>query len=122
MPSGKEDATYDALPDNEDIRKEYERLLKLFEGANAKKLELAKKEIARAAFLTVTIGKLEEDINTNGYKEEYQNGENQKGIKKSAAAELHVSYMKNFLAVMKQLHEYLDPVANEDSGDDFDKF
>ena len=118
----KKDQIYEALPGSKEVRQEYKRLLDLFKNADQKQLELAKKEIARAAFLAVTLDKLERDIDENGYKEEYQNGENQKGVKESAAAKLHVSYTKNFLSVMKQLHDYLTPGTNEGAGDDFDTF
>ena len=76
------------------IRKSAENtagLLKLFENAPEQKLNLARKELARAALLGVTIDRLEKDITMKGYEEDYQNGQNQKGKKKTAAADLHVS-------------------------------
>lgn len=118
----KTDPVYAALPNDKAVQKEYRRLLDLFSNADPKRLELAKKEIARAAFLAVTIDELERDIKENGYKEEYQNGENQRGVKESTAAKLHVSYTKNFISVQKQLHEYLTPGTNGGTGDDFDSF
>lgn len=118
----RKDPIFEALPGDKKVREEYKRLLNLFQNADPKRLELAKKEIARAAFLAVTLDELERDIDENGYKEEYQNGENQRGVKESAAAKLHVSYTKNFLSAMKQLHDYLTPGTNESAGDDFDSF
>lgn len=109
------------LPDDKEIRGEYRRLLKLFENAPEQKLNLARKELARAAFLGVTIDRLEKDITMKGYEEDYQNGQNQKGKKKTAAADLHVSYTKNFLAVMKQLHGFLGAETG-DEDDPFDSF
>ena len=110
-----------ALPDNEAIRAEYARLMMLFKKAPKEKLALARKLISRAAFLSVTIDELEKDITKNGYEQEYQNGENQRGMKKSAAAELHVTYSKNLFAVMKQLNEMLD-LATAAGGDAFESF
>jgi len=112
-----------ALPDNEAIRDEYARLMSLYKTAPKEKLALARKLISRAAFLAVTIDDLEDDIATNGYEDEYQNGEFQKGKKKSAAAELHVTYTKNLLAVMKQLDDMLDvQVSIPGKGDAFERF
>lgn len=110
------------LPKDKEIRTEFKRIFSLFEGAPERKLELAGKEIARAAFLAVTIDRLEKDISENGYEEPYQNGQNQMGKKKTAAADLHVSYTKNFLAVMKQLHSFLDGNGGSEEGDPFDAF
>jgi hypothetical protein len=110
-----------ALPDNEDIRREYDRLMKLFKTAPKENLALVRKLISRAAFLSVTLDELEKDIAENGYEQEYQNGENQKGMKKSSAAELHVTYTKNLLAVMKRLNEMLD-VKSSGGGDSFESF
>lgn len=109
-----------ALPDNEDIRREYDRLMKLFKTAPKENLALVRKLISRAAFLSVTLDELEKDISENGYEDEYQNGENQKGKKKSAAADLHVSYSKNLFAVMKQLNDVLGVKAP--GGDSFENF
>ena len=110
-----------ALPNDVDVRAEYKRLMDLFKDAQTDKLALARKLVSRAAFLAVTIDRLERDIAENGYEDEYQNGVNQSGKKKSAAAELHVTYTKNLLAVMKQLNEMLDIKASP-GGDAFEDF
>lgn len=110
------------LPDDKEIRNEFKRIWKLFEGAPEKQLKLAGGEIARAAFLAVTIARLEKDISENSYEEAYQNGQNQMGKKKTAAADLHVSYTKNFLAVMRQLHSVLGTSGEDNEGDSFVNF
>lgn len=112
----------EALPEDEQVRAEYDRLIALFKKAPKEQLSLARKLISRVAFLSVMIDRLELDITTYGYEEEYQNGANQSGKKKSAAAELHVSYTKNLMAVMKQLNDMLVPKDNIEAGDEFDKF
>ena len=112
-----------ALPDDVDIAIEYDRIMTIFRDAKKDRLDLARKLVSRAAFLAVTIDRLERDIAENGYEEEYQNGEFQKGKKKSAAAELHVTYTKNLLAVMKQLHDMLDISGGPPGGGDaFERF
>jgi len=74
------------LPNDKEILDEYGRLSTLFEDLPDKLLGIARKLMSRAAFLAITIDRLEADIAENGYKETYQNGANQSGIKKSAAA------------------------------------
>ena len=111
------------LPNDNDIIAEYKRLHKLFEDLPEKHLAIARKLLSRAAFLAVTLDRLEADVVENGYTEKYQNGENQSGIKKSSAAELHVTYSKNLVMVMKQLTDLL-PKAGDipDGADSFDRF
>jgi hypothetical protein len=110
-----------ALPNCPAVNSEYDRLMALFKKSPKNKLALARKLISRAAFLAVTIDELEKDITLNGYEDEYQNGANQSGKKKSAAAELHVTYTKNLLAVMKQLDDMLEGGASS-GGDSFERF
>ena len=55
------------LPDDKEIISEYKRLYKLFGDAPEKHLEVLRKLINRAAFLSITIDRLEVDILQNGY-------------------------------------------------------
>ncbi len=119
--SKTEKALRAALPDNEKVQAEYKRLMALYRKAPKEKLALARKLISRAAFLAVALDEFEQDISQNGYEQEYQNGENQKGMKKSAAAELHVTYSKNLLSFTRQLDEMLD-VEAASGGDPFENF
>jgi hypothetical protein len=91
------------------IRKETRRLLKVFEGLEPNKLETVAALIDRAAYITVSLQELEAELNTYGWVEEYYNGRNQSGVKKSAAAEVHISLTKNLNAIMKQLLDLVPP-------------
>ena len=51
------------------IKLEYERLLKLFKKLPKNRLELVKRLIENAAFMSVTLQELTEIINENGVKE-----------------------------------------------------
>ena len=118
----KAEALAAALPDDAMVKAEFDRLMKLFKDADPARLKLATKEIHRAAFLGVMLDRLEQDILTDGYSESYQNGQHQSGFKKSPAADLHVSYTKNYLSVMKVLHGFLDTAAAPDDRDGFEVF
>ena len=63
--------------------------------------------INEAAFMSVSLAELRAIINKKGYIEEYQNGENQKGIKKAAEVDIYNSLIKHYMAIMKQLLDLL---------------
>lgn len=91
------------------IKAEKRRLLKLFDGADLNKLRLAQSLIDRAAYITVTLQDLEDDLAQNGWTEEYQNGQSQNGVKRSASADVHISLTKNLSTIMKQLMDLVPP-------------
>ena len=85
------------------IKKETNRLKKIFAGLEPNKLKAVDALIARAAFITVSLQELEQELNEKGWTETYTNGKNQEGVKKAAAAEAHISLTKNLTTIMKQL-------------------
>lgn len=91
------------------IRKETKRLKDIFADLEPNKLKAVDALIARAAFITVSLQELEEELNENGWTETYTNGRNQEGVKKAAAAEAHISLTKNLTTIMKQLLELVPP-------------
>ena len=95
------------------IKKETRRLKKIFKDLEPNKLKTVDALISRAAFITVSLQELEEQLNRDGWVEEYQNGRNQSGLKKSAAAEVHISLTKNLSTIMKQLMELVPPAQKE---------
>lgn len=96
------------------IKKETKRLLGIFEDMDPNKLEAVKALIDRLAFITVNLQDLEEDLLVEGWVEEYTNGANQAGVKKSAKAEVHISLTKNLNALTKQLLDIV-PAAQRKS-------
>lgn len=103
-------ATFDKA---DKIKKETRRLKKIFKDLEPNKLKTVDALIARAAFITVSLQELEEQLNHDGWVEEYQNGRNQSGLKKSAAAECHISLTKNLSTIMKQLIDMVPPAQKE---------
>lgn len=91
------------------IKKETRRLKAIFKDLEPNKLKTVDALIARAAFITVSLQELEEELNEKGWVEEYFNGRNQSGLKKSAAAEVHISLTKNLSTIMKQLIDLVPP-------------
>ena len=95
------------------VAKEKKRLLEIFKDLEPNKLQTCRALIDRAAFITVSLQELEEQLNESGWVEYYQNGENQSGIKKAAAADVHISLTKNLNAITKQLLELVPPAQKE---------
>ena len=60
-----------------------------------------------AAFMAASLYELRKIINEKGYTEEYQNGANQKGIKKCSEVEIYNTMIKNYSAIIKQLTDLL---------------
>ena len=89
------------------------RLEKIFQGLEKNKLDTCAALIDRAAFITISLEDLEEELNETGWVETYQNGESQFGMKKSAAADVHISLTKNLNAIMKQLLDLVPPAQKE---------
>ena len=91
------------------IKKEKDRLQDIFKDLEPNKLKTCTALIDRAAFITISLEDLEEQLNETGWVETYQNGENQSGMKKAAAADVHISLTKNLNAIVKQLLELVPP-------------
>ena len=91
------------------IRKEKKRLDALFKDLDENKLKTCRALIDRAAFITISLQDLEVQLNETGWVETYQNGENQSGMKKAAAADVHISLTKNLNAIVKQLLDLVPP-------------
>ena len=98
---------------NTRIKREKKRLLAIFAGLDPNKLNTVEALIDRAAFITISLQDLEDQLNEYGWTEEYTNGRNQSGVKKSAAADAHISLTKNLTAIMKQLLDLVPPAQRE---------
>nr|DAF25093.1 MAG TPA: hypothetical protein [Bacteriophage sp.] len=95
------------------VDREKKRLQEIFKDLEPNKLETCQSLIDRAAFITVSLQDLEVQINETGWVEHYQNGANQGGMKKAAAADVHISLTKNLNAITKQLLELVPPAQKE---------
>ena len=89
------------------IRKEKKRLREIFKNMDGRKLDLVESLINDAAFQRVTLEETRELISKSGITEEYQNGANQKGIKKSSAVEVYDKMVNTYSKIIKQLCDLL---------------
>lgn len=80
--------------------------------------------VDEAAFMAASLYELREIINEKGYTEEYQNGANQKGIKKCSEVEIYNTMVKNYMSTIKQLTDLLPKEAAKEveKNDGFEAF
>lgn len=101
-------------------RKEFTAILTKIPG---KKKKAARAIAAQAAFLAVAVKELDEIVMRDGYVEEYQNGENQRGTKKTVAADLLDRYTKTYTTAIRQIVDLLpDEEARQSAKDELTEF
>ena len=106
-----------------EIKKEIAKLNKLFKDMDIQVKKSISTVIENAAFMAVTLRELQDYLNKNGLTVEYQNGENQFGIKKSAEIDIYNTMIKNFVSTMKTITDLLPKeIANKIKDDGFDTF
>lgn len=104
------------------IKKEKSRLYRILcvkKSDAPPKLKAAEGLIDHVAFMLIHMQDLQDEINAKGCTEPYQNGENQRGIKKSAAFNAYTSTIKNYMTAIKQLADLAPDGTNTDELDAF---
>ena len=76
--------------------------------------ELLTNLVRKAEFMHEELLKLQKYIADNGWTEEYQNGQNQYGKKKSSEGDTYNQLIKNYSAIMRQIIDKLPAETNED--------
>lgn len=104
------------------IKKETNRLKKLYKDLDKNKKQLVLKLIENAAFMSITLENLKEEIKNNGVKEFYMNGKGQFGYKESVESKNYNVTIKNYMNVIKQLNDMLPEKKQINEDDEFDKF
>lgn len=104
------------------IKKEKKRLEEIFKNIETNRSKLVESLIADAAFQRVTLEETREIISRDGVIEVYQNGANQRGIKKSSAVEVYDKMVNTYSKIIKQLCDLLPEkvVWNDPEQDDED--
>ena len=91
------------LTKDQRIRREYQRMKKLFSAMPENELKFCDPLLQNAAFMKVTLEDLQKQINENGTSDSYQNGANQSGTKASADLQAYNSLAKVYNALMDKL-------------------
>lgn len=84
------------------------------------KKELLTNLIRKAEFIHGELGKLQKVIGEKGWVEEYQNGEHQRGQKKSSEGDTYNQLIKNYAMLMRQILDTLPP--DTPAEDEFEQF
>lgn len=101
------DKKQEELDRNNRIKVEFDRLKNYFEDLPENEKAVLMPLIQNAAFMRITLEDLQELIQRDGVIDCYQNGENQHGLKQSAALQSYNQLIKNYAAVIKNLFSYL---------------
>lgn len=109
-PAGKPGLSKEQL-----IRKEFNRLKRIYKDLDKNKLQAVAALMKNAAWMAVTLDELQAIIDVEGYVEEYQNGANQHGKKQSEAVKTHIAMTKNQASIMKVLADLAPPVKKRES-------
>lgn len=104
------------------ICEEIKKLNKLFTGVDLKTKKAVHSLIENTAFMAITLEDLQKEINKNGVVDEYKNGENQYGKKKSPQVEIYGAMIKNHMTAMKQLTDLLPRQNKTPEDDGFNSF
>ena len=89
------------------ITSEFNRISAALESVPADKRTAAEKLMQEAAYMTEIIADARDEIDANGIIEEYQNGENQFGRKKSPAVEIYDRAVNSYAKIIKQLTDLM---------------
>lgn len=92
------------------FKEEKQKLNEVFAKIDEDKRSIVEGLIESASWQRVMLTELQEILKRDGYIETYQNGENQFGMKKSAASEVYDKTLNTYTKIVKQL---CDLVADE---------
>lgn len=104
------------------IKKEKNRISKLFKELEGSSKKIVTKLIENAAFMSVQLDELKDYITTHGVKETYMNGQNQFGYKESIESKTYNTMIKNYMNIIKQLNDMMPEPKKIDEDDEFNKF
>lgn len=104
------------------IKKEANRLKKIYAKMDGDRMSLVIGMIQRAAFLRVSLEELEDDLNENGYTEPFQQGNQEPYDRKRPNAETYKSFYDSYLKTIKQLNDMLPKEEVKPVSDGFDEF
>lgn len=95
------------LTKEERIKKKLRGIKRLYHDLPDNKKKLTEDLMYNAAFMAVTLEDLQAEINESGCVEEYKNGENQTGMKQSAAMQSYNATVRNYTAAIDRLDKML---------------
>ncbi|PFC69945.1 hypothetical protein CN290_28635 [Bacillus cereus] len=114
------------LTKEERVKKEVNRLKRIYKEMPKDTLMVVEGLIVEAADLRVRLEYIRKDLDENGYDEMFSQSENQEPYERERpAARRYISMNKSYQTIMKQLGEYIpkpDHKKKEDEDDGFERF
>lgn len=105
------------------IRKEENRLKKIYKNIKDEKKQTVQGLIQRAAFMRITLEDFEKDLDQNGFVEMFQQGTNQDPYeRKRPVADLYNTMNTSYQKIIKQLTDLLPKDEPKPEDDGFDSF
>ena len=98
---------YEGKSKDEIIKSEKRKLAGIYTRLDKKTKKAVDSLVDEAAFMAASLYELRKTIDEKGYTEEYQNGANQKGVKKCSEVEIYNTMIKNYSAIVKQLTDLI---------------
>lgn len=98
---------YEGKSKDEIIKAEKRKLAGIYTRLDKKTKKSVDSLVDEAAFMAASLYELRKIIDEKGYTEEYQNGANQKGVKKCSEVEIYNTMIKNYSAIVKQLTDLI---------------
>lgn len=116
---------YEGKTKDEIIKAEKRKLSGIYTRLERKTKKSVDSLLDEAAFMAASLYELRKIIDEKGYTEEYQNGANQKGMKKCSEVEIYNTMIKNYASVIKQLTDLLPKETEKvkvQASDGFEEF
>ena len=104
------------------IKSEISRLNKIYAEIDDKKRAVISGLIQRAAFMRISLNELEDDLNANGFTEDFSQGNQEPYKRKRPAADLYNTINVNYQKIIRQLTDLLpkEVAAMKENEDGFD--
>jgi Tfp pilus assembly protein PilN len=113
---------YEAEEKQKLIKKERSKLNKILKDIDDSKKKNVEKLIDNAAWMAVSLEELRQQIDIEGYEEEYRNGANQCGKKDSIAVKNYNTLIKNYTTTVKLILDQLPVQQQPQTGDALAQF
>ncbi|MFK4432185.1 MULTISPECIES: hypothetical protein [Bacillus] len=113
------------LTKEERVKKEVNRLKRIYKEMPKDTLMVVEGLIVEAADLRVRLEDIRKDLDENGYDEMFSQSENQEPYERERPqARRYISMNKNYQSIMKQLGDYVPkiPPKPKENGDGFEEF
>ena len=116
---------YEGKSKDKIIKAEKRKLAGIYTRLDEKTKKSVGSLVDEAAFMAASLYELRKIIDEKGYTEQYQNGANQRGVKKCSEVEIYNTMIKNYSAIVKQLTDLLpkeQAKSVQSTGDGFEDF